>query len=1100
MLRRTTRACRCATTSRAPLCRHSHSPSSPNPSSSTPRSDDVRSLDYAAPLYQPGSRTKWFSALRLGWNGWRGRDGSPHTASTLPSSPSPSSSFLPDLSFGFRPPLPPTPLLEDQPLSQLSHYLTSRGPRAQLSSFEPEEYDALLRTAERGDMPLLGAMVKEDQQLRQLGARQRRHLEMERLELGKRVVEGRGLGEDVRLAVPRVAEEKEKRAPERREGKEREVVETVKALEAEVAKAVEAETTKQDDILLEKVSTEVVESAEAIPPTADSAVLDPVVARNFMSTLSATPSSGDLVLPHSLSHAFPRLKKADQLSLVWDTFAASADLGNSPSDLRLALNSIHRLSAPASASAAPPPATHLSLSLRILDSLLSFLPESVLAAEPRVSPSLAQTARVQAVLLRTLSNIALTEADHASSPLDAQAFLIVSARAVLSYDVLRSCYLDALRLQTSDRTRLRSTTSALLTSLSTERVFTYRPSTLPSAAASPDTALSLTGALLPLYLANSPGERETVLDFFAVEVATRYRWDLLARVWDENNTRGGMVDRREGWVLKRDHLKLARWLAGEAPVGMYPSLAAEVEAGAEPVRPVDTYLFNRLATQTYRFFRTSEDAPRWTLTDKNAYLLLLTSSPASTPHTRSIARRLATHWLGIKDDPFLLSAPALLSLLRTSLRPHTRTSHSLLREKFAKPLILTHIRSLISPSSPFARPTTVAQGKLDHFDLTTLAQAYAIVGDWDSMGEVNGQILRQKIVPDQRDVEVIVAAGPGITEARRKSAAGRVVDGNPARLAELALQMGVTLKDERVWLALVRGVLEGELGLRQFSDRVRTGKGEKVMSWDGEEDRKKRLGKKVERVIEEARKAGVEDRGLHRMRKYAQGFVPLRDATNSLPATSSVDSSSTPTLLRSKLRHLLSVDPTSTSRSASFPSPSLDLFRSNLALADDQSFSLLLRCALKSWDAARRGNRAMQEKERSKVIGGVRELGHMICRSEAEVVRGTVRTSETLDLLLRVLVKADDVAFLDRVTARLTSPSLPSASDEVLSIVVRRAVEQEGRQKLLSRKGWLGDKAREVLMTKEKRVEKRRKKWVGQQVRRAREENEERTVTEEAAQ
>ncbi|GAA5905953.1 hypothetical protein JCM6882_009080 [Rhodosporidiobolus microsporus] len=1162
MLTRTARACRCASTSRAPPCRHSHSSSSSNPPPSTrpsPSSDDVRPLDYAAPLYSTGQPpNKWFSALRSGWHGWRTRDGAPHTASTPPSFPSSSSSFLPDLSFGFRPPPPPTPLFEDQPLSQLSHYLTSRGPRTQLSAFDPHEYDALLRTAESGDMPLLGAMVREDKQLRRMGPRQKKQLDMERFQGGKRTAEESEVGASVNLAEEKaLLEAKKLAAPPRVERQQAsEAAQAIEALTAEVAVEVEAAT--PTDVEAEEAVLEVEAKLAAPPLPTKRAALTPLLAKSLLTSLVASPRKSRL--PIALVSAHPAARNDQRLAALWATFAAEANLSESPADLQLALAFLHYLAAPlpspaTSSPPSPPPSTYLSLSLRVLDSLLAFLPDTVLARDSPPSPSLPQSTRVQALLLRTASNIALSEAEHAPSPADAQAFLALSARALLSFKALRSST-ASLAVDEADSSRLRTTTTSLLTSLAAERTFTYRPSTLPSAAPSASSPLALTASLLPLFSSTHWGggaaslllELSPVLDAFATEAAQRYRWDLLARVWGEWNAPGQEQGRGKGWILQRDHLKLARWLAGEAPVSTYPSLldggarkalAAKQEKGKDAiVRPVHATLFGRLATQTYRFLRDAQSdkaAARWSLTDKNAYLLLLTSSPASTPHTRSIARRLATHWLnpspsssGGGTDPFLLSAPAFLSLLRTSLPPPTRTSSGVSPSTFAQPLILSHIRSLVSPSSPFSRASTVAHGKLDHFDLTTLAQAYAIVGDWKSMGEVYGQLLGQRVLPDKRDVEVVVGRGAGIVGSRptareerereqeRNEDDGDVDvgvrverDGDPTRLAQLARSQGVALADEETWQALLRGVVEGELSHR----RRRVGREVKSLS-----DAQQRLDKKVERVCEEARRAGLDGDGIARLREFARAFVPLSTSGGQQPASSSSSASTasapapaanpvlpstplSPTLLHAHLRALLSSPaPSSSSLSQSFPSPSLPLFRQSFlaGTADDLSLSLLLRCALDAWEKARRGNVSMKKEERRKVRSGVRQVVDLLlprtgAGRSGEAAAKVVQSRETLDLLLRALVKLDDVRAVDRVMGALSAPSALQPSAEAVESVARWAVAQEGRAALLDPqaevgRGWVGEKARGVLVASGVGAQKKKRQeaWEAQRKREAR--------------
>ncbi|GAA5870984.1 hypothetical protein JCM8547_000048 [Rhodosporidiobolus lusitaniae] len=1083
MLQRyTCTACRCASTSFAPPCRHSSCLPSSSAAAPSTSAQPVRPLDYTAPLYPSSAQPRrWFAAPRPGWATW-----SQPSSSPLPPSPEPA----PPPSGP--PPSDSTPLptaLTDADLSRLSSYLTTRGPRTALSAFR-DEYGALLAVADAGDMPLLRAMVKEDLEFNEQGHRQKKKAGAERFAKGEKTSEEKTLGERVELgeeggvvkgSVKMDAGKKEKLRKAREKAREKEVGQGGKAVKA--------------------VSVE----------------LDHEQAVKHMQHVAALPRSST-VPPALLAATGVQGGVEKRLTVLWTAFERDADLRDSPTDLHLALSFLHYLVAPStSASTAFPP--HLALSITILRSLLAFLPDSVLASDPPSSPSspsLSQTVRVQLVLLRTLSNVALAEHDAL--------FLPLSVSALHSLDTLRARYPALVPdVAGDDLARLDLTAEALLSSLREERTFAYRPSTLPSASPSstPSSTLQLTYSLLRLRSswlpssASSPSldpEADSTLDSFAVEAAARSRWDLLASVWETWSAKS--------WVMGgKEHLKLARWLAGDAPFSTYgvlegrdPSRTAEKEDGtrrARSPRVVQKALFGKFVEASHLSMRKGLKGvgTDWTLSEKNEWLDLLVSSPAASPTSRSVARRIVAVWqaqsTGSGGKPFLLSPPTLLALVRSSL-PVPHSSSASARQgalPFASRLLASHVLALVSPSSPFTSPTSPSDppSSIHHFDLTTLAQAYALLGDWPSVAQVYRRVLESKIVPDRKDVEVILGTAP------KRYERGAV------ELVGAAGRAGIKV-DEEVWGTVLRGLMENEVakkGVEVEQDEGAESEGRKPI---GLAPLEVRIREKLDKVVDFAASMNASESTLESLRRYAEDFLalhgvaalPRHSPVSSSHALSSSDrslsSSRVPSLLSNTLPRLPPFPlPISTSPPSSAPPISLPAARSLLRRArsslsfplalrtfllaapyypdDPRLLSPVLRTVLDGWPRMKSG-------ERETAKEGLREVVDMALPGGEEggtTGGGMMRTKEVLDLVLRVLVKLEDVDAVDALFERLREARIEvEPSEEVKEVVVRWAVAELGGVKVRKGKGWIAG-AKEELAAKGKKERTRKKAEVVEQ-------------------
>ncbi|GAA6038741.1 hypothetical protein JCM8097_002374 [Rhodosporidiobolus ruineniae] len=1153
LIRRTApRACRCASTSLAPPCRHSHSSNSAN--SSFAQSTSTASTEPAR---------KWFSPARHGWAGWPTSYNSPTATSSSATSPTSSLSyppfnpalFSPDLALpSCSSPISPPPLLglsssstssslglealNKTALARLAPYLHLRS-HPEASSAHPvfeDEYGALLATgqggeaaAEEQDMPLLHAMVQEDLQAMRVKMRRKREIELGRHTEGQAV-----------------------------EAEPEEEAEMVAAVEAEEVVAAREEHEVEAVAAEEEPAAPVEESSfspteEAAGEPTPAPAPEPVQLSNAQSTslLRRLVSQPRSALPPSQLSDFEGTDE-ERLTALWDAFVAApeTDLEGHPAELQLALEFLHYLVAPfppsplASASAAPAP--HLALSLRILQSLLEFLPDSVVAAQPS-SPSTSstpvpQSAQLQSVLLRTLSNIALSESAEAEPANEKEALHALSARALLSLSHLLALHpsLSPATTVAEEAPRVSSTLTGLIAALSDARAASYAPS-LARAARAPSAPVQLAAELLlsPSLFAIAPTR---TLDKLVPELAARERWDLLAALWARwaappmaaaaAAVKGEAASGVEGerWTLPGFRFELARWLAGEAAARTYaPSSSASTSAAAAAAQggkarplPVRGALFARLAEETHALLRSGvvgagQGGKRpWRLERKNDWVKMLVSSAAATVQTRSLARRIVGYWQEQQKrggEAFHLSAPNLLALVRTSLPPY---SHS---RAFAEQLVATHVGHLVAPSSPFARrarfPANPRLGGMHHFDLTALAHAYALLGDWASVGQVYLRLLEARILPDAKDIELLLSVMParlsaaaaataaaegGTEKEKEKDVPAPQQQQDPVKTARgvvavfaAARQAGVKL-DERTFQLVLRSLLSSLPGVKPSAHRA-------------EHDQARRTVEGVvEVVFEAARDAGLGQKALNGLRKTVEECVaaaPVRYSAKEAPST------------LPRLAARLARSPSSASKSGGLepkPQPveartalallshahkSLDfslslrtflpLFRHSLLPDSSAALGLFLRTGLDGVDRDGRAKGAAGAGRRERIRRGMGEGLRAVLESEEG--RRLLGERETLDLALRAAMRvegpgappsaidADDangppslVELVGRAASLLASPAFPSPA--VAEQVARWAVARYGRSRVMDPldgavgSGWVGRTAREMKRAK----------------------------------
>ncbi|GAA5894850.1 hypothetical protein JCM8208_006086 [Rhodotorula glutinis] len=1114
MLQRyTAHACRCASTSTATSpCRHSlptivvrsHSKSAPSSATAHVERELERPFNYTAPLWraaQPAA-DHWFGALRPGWTGWHHREPSPTTTSSIeysrpdhPPERPPPPPALADM------PATPTGAVDDAMASRLAAYFAARGPRSTLSQFR-DEFGDYLAVAARCDLPLVKAMVLEDAMLEDLtGNRRRRWLEMERFSTTEDKWEGGKLGRVVETgrARPAVAdvrvERDEERAPRRREGEEREVA-------------------------LPLDTGELAAASETVDAAREASLEEDLDAA----------SAAVLLREYAAGHAAPT--SSEQVALAWDTFSDEADLAESSSDLELALSLLVRLAEPPSASASASATTSpssasaapadLPLALRVLDSLLDVFSDDVVAPNPTLassspspspSPStdappldLPPDARLQLVLLRTAATIALSDA-----------YLAPAVRALEALARVRAAHHPALEGSPEnqlDDEMLEGALARAIEGLRDQRHETYRPSRLGrgEAGAQGESFVEMANALLRVAAQWSPARptptspsstslspstsRSTsarpasvvpralapVLAAFADELAHRYRWDLLAAHWATWSARG--------WIMPRWHLRLARWLAGDAPYSTYPLDAASSSSSSSTATATAAALalppaFSQRSTRTVRpsefahlALATSAHLHRglvgrdWTSDERNEWLDLLCTSSAATPRTCTAARRCALAWHAAAPPttnsssaagPFVLRAGTLLALVRTALPPHVKGAGTRARTE-ATYLVRAHLAALANRASPYAS----AEGEIAHFDLTTLAQAYGLLGDTASAAQVFRRLLEQKTVPDRKDVETVLVAQATASPDKALELVGTA--------ARFGIKVDVDMLEAvlRALLEVVvkraRGALPAPTPSPSSSDSV-------VVAPESAADKAQHTWHERNKVLKDmldiANELGLAPDDRRRLARYAHDFLPLRKLANAPPGAAplpkhlapfiaaTVPLSDSPAAALNQLR--------AAHAQADYGAAARVLRRAveRLGLREERALMLALGACDRAFARAARAREGQNAKVREEVRAAARGMIDLALAP----VPTLVETQRGLDAVLEWVRKVGDVEAVEALMALMDEQAEAGGqgepvrpSDKVVDKTVRWAVVQVGKEELLEREGWLGDAARRILV------------------------------------
>ena len=989
-------ACRCASTSTAAPCKHGVREYSRHANTELNKSDSTReggaALDYAAPLWSTATGSShWFHAARPAWTVWK-RNAAPAPATY---SPAPIPLKSPDLTDSTRYPVGPktTPeetttssaLLPDTAEARVSTYLRSRGQRTALEGFR-DEYGEIFDVAERADMPLLRAMVLEDQELAGASHRGLKLLEIERFATN-RPKEGGQVAHAVRTSGDRSQ---------------------LPALGSSAATQGRRRRSKSHVGVNPALSTE----------------------PNRLDVLPHDPASR---LVAYTAGECPDLEAADR---AWKAFSTIADFESSDDDLRVALDFLLRLCRPVttdfsqtSSSPLPIPSEQLSLALQVLRRLLDVFPDDVVRPEPTGS-DLPQPVRLQVVLVRTVLEIALRED-----------FADLSIKALHALGVLRKTHaaLAASPESDQDAAAIDKVLQRGLVTMREERQTLYTP-TMRDEAWSSSAEVSQLAALVRLrYIwsrddawdSTEPVSRSSayLLSAYVDECAARHRWDLVAECW--------RLWSKRGWSIGRQAVPLARWLAGASGPETYGP-----GGGALSTPVVHPGLFSRLANETAAALQGGRIGSDWTAEDRNDWVDSLCASRAASRATRQCARRSVAHWQQAQPvgspAPFVLRGSTLLNLLRTALPPYDKDL------TYPRQFLSAHVATLVNPASPYSS----ADGHIEHFDLTTLAQAFTLAGDHASVGQIYRRTLEQRHLPDAKNVGVVLA------DVARRHPHGALEQ--VARAAASGL---------RVDLELLQAVLKAQL------DQLRSdGSHAAVVAKESQ------ARETIAQACALATRLGLTASHAASLRRFGEEYLAADPASNVKPSRRGTDG------VMSAARavgDLLTARRTNDWRLAHrvFTRTLIrDDFGRTVAhgIRDERVLTLCLETFLKADRSKgyRTERLAIRDAIAQVLDAAIAPLAQLDIEEETPTPAGNVtlvRSRAGLDLVLEAHLRTTEPEAVDALVALLARQAdleceerlVPS--DSMTEKVVRWAVARRGRDVVLARATFLGVAARHVL-------------------------------------
>lgn len=916
-------------------------------------------------------------------------------------------------------------------LDRLTNYFTARGSMSPAHP-ELEHFDEMLRLAEENNLPLVKALVLSD---RARAANQSRDRDED-----ASIAEGNEAEFSPSLAhaddLPLEAEAEEPKSMRRRRANG-----TVTAAKGEAGQAAASPEVDFD---------KAVELLEHFVATGEVPQLDGLAA--------AEGAQSD---------------EGESVQNVWASFVVGADFDHNPAHLRLATTVLHRLVGPTDASPTPSSA-ELAIALRVVDALLQVFPDDVVAPQPTRADDLPAEAALQTLLLRTVVNVSMSEE-----------YFDLAVLSLHSIDAVRTANpsLAASPESAADVDNVRTLVRILLRRMHDERHLGYLP-TLRNEAWSTSAAIQQAASLFRLLhrwtavnLSDfdkpvlAPATTE-LLSSFATEAAKRTRWDLVADTWQAWSPRG--------WKLPRHHFGLAQWLAGDAPFSSYEATDRSYDG---PARSVRLELFSRFVAATDEQIKLGQTGRDWTNEKRSRWVELLCTSRGATASTRSIARRVVLEWqkrypLGTFSS-FILRGSALLSLVRTSLPPYGNNLN------FARTAIGHHFTCLANPRSPYASPS----GQLEHFDLTTLAQAWTLVGDHDSVAQVYRRVLDQRVLPDTKDVEVIFEGAPL-----------RSLEGALEQVMQAA-RMGLRLSYE-VFELLLKSSL-AELASRESKRRAAEGRPQRRKD---DSPFVKQVEDQVAKVCEVAEAVGLRDTQIGRLIQYGEDFLLSQRAGPSLlPHNETVRR---PSLAKSAAPSHRETDPKAVLRLLRKARKVHDWHSAHLVfltasetslVSGSGSFSLysdeILELAVKTIMAA--ATRPTTDETRTSMRSALMQVVDRavvpVLRAEADRRRAgqtsssssaageaaplpatprarssLITKSSTLDLVLRALIAIGQVDAVDGLMAvmarqaELTGLGRVEPSERTVRKLVAWAEGEVGVEKVRERNGWLGDQARKL--------------------------------------
>lgn len=732
-------------------------------------------------------------------------------------------------------------------------------------------------------------------------------------------------------------------------------------------------------------------------------------------------------LPNSIAEAFPELTPLERLQTVWTGFADEAQRTQlsyeaAQDDMHLSLDLLVRLVAQGITQAPPSDSVNLlPFAVQVFKFLSeTFIADNAIASTPSElaldgTSALPRETLVRLVLLRTIVTAANEEKMYD-----------ISIRAIHLLAVLRPGYMtkdkveldfvsaqDTLKRIIEDSQQFRRDNYSFSTAtgpafplpstplVSNRRII--RPQQLDYIHLAHSLVINSFAALdctPPSSATSLPARIVSALTLLSDEIVHYKYYDLLSSI----RAQFGAGD-VSYWPLST-RVALLRYYGGISKFRVY---------AVRGVRRVQQREYEALAVDTWYWFKNlspEQVVVQGTAETRNDVLLVLCSARTRTGRTVDLSIRLYKLFkhaakTTATTNSFILTPGTLLAMVAAAAPP---VGKNLL---FAQELIGHYIAS-VTASTAVAPPPNGTPTRLDHQDLTLLANCYSLVGDYQSCLQVFRRMLEQKMVPDAQDVVVFLTAS-----TRRRSSLGR-------SFVKLATETGIVITED-IFAQLIREAMaaarrEGKNGVFELKNFINLA--QDVGLSQAELERLTTLGKQ--------QMVGTQV-SLHTLLDGPQLFAAVER---------SQFAEVRPAVLNKVLLNARSTDNWETS---------LHLYRSSVekGVVTEMTVELTLQNLLSSYESS---YRTLEGKDRKAAI---RPAFIEVIESALSGFAGTCRRVKTFETILLCCLKLDDVEAVWRVCEAMELVSVEPR--EIVSLKVRRwAIAQVGKEAVHARGGWVG--------------------------------------------
>lgn len=801
-------------------------------------------------------------------------------------------------------------------------------------------------------------------------------------------------------------------------------------------------------------------STALIAQTSTTPLPSHIDARRVIESLYATLCDGESALSHLYkSEVVPEMphsaSDAARLEALWQHYRAQVETSAAPD-----IDSSHQLDLAFLAFLATVGPTgdnsYLTVALRVLQDLLelSVIDHAAVAAPPTwldqdgIAPP--QDVVLRAVLLRTVATVALGSR-HNELALHAVTAL---TQLKVRYDVpveVQKWSSDSSR-DSIDTSLLVDVAMACIDDLRWDRAHLYDAARPAASPANSTRALGLLAQLLDqqvpqlLVAPDLPSPVATMLNAFVDECAAHKRLDLVARMWRIWGTPGGRAWR----IKKRRKIGLGRYLSGDDFADPEPGGYATPDFAKTRRVPVRAREFAILARETGEELQSGTGSHEdWSVDAKRAWIELLVQSRAAqrSQHCFEEARRAYEIW---SASGFVLGGRLTLVLAKAAIKFGEKA--------FAQRLAGDLIATLTRVDSPYRRadPKLVKRGDIKdmtgatmipHYDLTALAGVYALLGDVASVAQVYRQLLAQKILPDQRDVDVILEMTPVLAQGQ---------DDSLVALVRWAHALGVVI---------TKGHFE-----RMIARLCRVDKDDEAVIVASPEAGRNR----VEVLLQLAKDVGLLPSERSQLKSFAR--LQLRKLN---PAQQPEQDSLLKQTRLTKNRRDLAAQMQHATTGHVHPARVVQLLNDALASHDWRTCLAIHETAIRvygfqdDYTVRRTLGVMLRQFQRESVRGreairrGFVSVLESLFDDEAAAVVAAARDGmttslcvvekrETANVVFRAALKLDDVEALERLVQRVdVKPGV-----EVREVVRRWAIARAGVDRVEEMEGWLGDEQR----------------------------------------